>query len=107
MAQVRSSHDQLQEFSLHDPLTNLYNRRRFDAVLERASFEAQQHGQLFSVLLIDLDYFKPVNDTLRLSGKAMVEDFNFSRVLVGRMAVTEVAALVERHQDLDDLLTCL
>jgi len=62
MAQVRSSHDQLQEFSLHDPLTNLYNRRRFDAVLERASFEAQQHGQPFSVLLLDLDYFKPVND---------------------------------------------
>jgi diguanylate cyclase (GGDEF)-like protein len=62
MAHVRSSHDQLQEFSLHDPLTNLYNRRRFDAVLERASFEAQQHGQPFSVLLLDLDYFKPVND---------------------------------------------
>ncbi|MBF0582892.1 MAG: AIPR family protein [Magnetococcales bacterium] len=40
---------------------------------------------------------KPVNDSLRLSGKAMVEDFNFSRVLVGRMAVTEVASLIERH----------
>ena len=62
MAQVRSSHDQLQEFSLHDPLTNLYNRRHFDAVIERASFEAHQHRQPFAVLLLDLDYFKPVND---------------------------------------------
>ena len=48
-------------------------------------------------LVMILQAAKPVNDSLRLSGKAMVEDFNFSRVLVGRMAVTEIASLIERH----------
>jgi AIPR protein len=38
-----------------------------------------------------------VRDTLQLSGKAVVEDMDFSRVLVGRISVTEIAALIERH----------
>jgi hypothetical protein len=34
---------------------------------------------------------------LQLSGKAIVEDMEFSRVLVGRISVTEIAALIEQH----------
>ncbi|MBG0744436.1 MAG: AIPR family protein [Cylindrospermopsis raciborskii KL1] len=40
---------------------------------------------------------RPVDDYLQLNGKALVEDMNFSRVLVGRIAVTEIATLMERH----------
>ncbi|HAN45472.1 MAG TPA: abortive phage resistance protein, partial [Cyanobacteria bacterium UBA8156] len=40
---------------------------------------------------------KPVKDTLQLSGKAIVEDMEFSRILVGRISVTEIATLIERH----------
>ena len=40
---------------------------------------------------------KPVNDALQLTGAAIIEDLNFSRVLVGRIAATEVAALIQRH----------
>jgi hypothetical protein len=40
---------------------------------------------------------KPVNDTLQLTGAAIIEDLNFSRVLVARIAATEVAALIQRH----------
>ncbi len=40
---------------------------------------------------------KPVNDALQLTGAAIIEDLNFSRVLVARIAVTEVAALIQRH----------
>lgn len=43
---------------------------------------------------------KPVNDILRLTGKATVEDFDYSRVLVGKIPVQEVAALFNRHGDL-------
>ncbi len=43
---------------------------------------------------------KPVNDSLRLSGKAIVEEFNFRRVLVGRIPVTEIRELFDRHGDL-------
>jgi hypothetical protein len=43
---------------------------------------------------------KPVNDVLRLTGKATVEDFDYSRVLVGKIPVQEIAALFNRHGDL-------
>jgi AIPR protein len=42
---------------------------------------------------------KPVDDTLHLSGKAMVEEYDFRRVLVGRISVTEIAALFTRHDE--------
>ena len=42
---------------------------------------------------------KPVNDMLRLAGKATVEDFDYSRVLVGKMPVQEIASLFTRHGD--------
>jgi hypothetical protein len=40
---------------------------------------------------------KPVDETLRLSGKAIIEDMNFSRVCIGRLPVTEVAELMRTH----------
>ncbi|WP_200389222.1 diguanylate cyclase [Thiocapsa imhoffii] len=46
-----------------DPLTNLYNRRRFSTLAEAAFHEAKQHGFVVSVIMLDLDHFKRVNDT--------------------------------------------
>ena len=46
----------------HDALTGLINRREFEARLEKALRAAQAGGTEFSVLFIDLDRFKPVND---------------------------------------------
>ena len=43
---------------------------------------------------------KTVNDTLRLKGKAIVEDFDYCRVLVGKIPVKEIEALFNRHGDL-------
>ncbi len=43
---------------------------------------------------------KTVDDSVRLQGKAVIEDFNFRRVLVGKVAVTEIAELFNRHSDL-------
>lgn len=48
-------------------------------------------------ILLILQATKTVNENLQLSGAAIVEDYNYSRVMVGRMAVTEVAALIERN----------
>jgi len=42
---------------------------------------------------------QPVKDTLRFRGKAIVEDFNFIRVFVGKVAVSDVADLLARHGD--------
>jgi diguanylate cyclase (GGDEF)-like protein len=54
----------LAEAAATDPLTGLSNRRAFNAALERSFEEARRHGQDLSLLMIDLDGFKPFNDTL-------------------------------------------
>ena len=59
----------------------------------QVTWEHVNHERLVTIFQAS----KPVNDTLQLSGKAIVEDMNFSRVLVGRIAVTEIKALIERH----------
>ncbi|RXF74345.1 GGDEF domain-containing protein [Hansschlegelia zhihuaiae] len=46
----------------HDGLTTLTNRSRFLEVLEEASAGARSRGKRFTLLLIDLDFFKSVND---------------------------------------------
>lgn len=62
---------------------------------EQVSWEHVNHDTLLAIIQAT----KPVSDTLRLSGKAIVEDFDFSRVMIGKVLVTEVADLLERHGD--------
>jgi diguanylate cyclase (GGDEF)-like protein len=50
--------------ALHDPLTGLANRTQFEQQLERALREKQRLGSGIALLLLDLDRFKHVNDTL-------------------------------------------
>lgn len=47
-----------------DPLTGLPNRIRFDEELEQALRQAQRSGQPLSLLLLDVDYFRRLNDNL-------------------------------------------
>jgi diguanylate cyclase len=49
--------------ALHDPLTLIANRRAFDDALEALSFEAQKQNSQLSLLMLDLDHFKKINDT--------------------------------------------
>lgn len=49
--------------ALHDGLTNLLNRRAFDDFLERAVSQASRTNQPVSLLMLDLDHFKRLNDT--------------------------------------------
>ncbi|MFD1731837.1 GGDEF domain-containing protein [Deinococcus malanensis] len=53
----------LRELSMRDALTGLFNRREFQARLEGHLDQARRHGQPCSVLLLDVDHFKVVNDT--------------------------------------------
>jgi two-component system cell cycle response regulator len=48
--------------ALNDPLTGLMNRRTFDARLLEATSYAARHGGAFSIVMIDIDHFKDVND---------------------------------------------
>ncbi len=60
---------------------------------DQVTWEHVNHQSLVKILQAS----KPVKDTLQLSGKAIVEDMEFSRVLVGRISVTEISTLIDRH----------
>ncbi|MCW2985318.1 MAG: hypothetical protein JWR63_2888 [Conexibacter sp.] len=55
---------QLQYLADHDALTGLFNRRRFEEELDRALAGAERYGRRGAILVLDLDGFKYVNDTL-------------------------------------------
>ncbi len=52
----------LAEGALQDPLTGLYNRRHLDERLASELAAADRHGRALSLLMIDIDHFKAVND---------------------------------------------
>jgi len=52
----------------HDPLTGAFNRRSFSLFAEKAISQSQRHGKPLSVLMMDLDRFKQINDHLGHNG---------------------------------------
>lgn len=50
------------EMSIKDPLTGCYNRRYFDKHLKNEIVNAIANGSKLSLLMLDIDYFKQVND---------------------------------------------
>ena len=77
--------------ALHDPLTGLLNRREFEHRLEKSLAGVQAGGDDFSVLLIDLDRFKPVNDSCgHLAGDELLRQI--SRLFQGRLREEDTLA---------------
>lgn len=60
----RERSEQLKWASEHDALTELPNRRAFQTRLQAATLRAMETGEKVGLLLIDLDHFKHVNDSL-------------------------------------------
>jgi len=54
--------EQLTSLSITDDLTGLYNRRHFETSLRREIERAGRYETAFSLIMIDLDNFKPIND---------------------------------------------
>ena len=61
--QLREANALLSDLSIRDGLTNLFNRRHFDAVFDTEFRRAARNKTSLAVLLIDVDNFKLYNDT--------------------------------------------
>lgn len=62
---------------------------------DRVIFEHVNHDSLIQIIQAP----KPIKDTIMFSGKAIVEDFNFSRVFIGKVSVREIARIMDAHGD--------
>ena len=67
--ELRQKNHQLEEMlervellAITDPLTGLFNRRRFEAVLDQEFSRATRYDVSLSCLMVDIDHFKKVND---------------------------------------------
>ncbi len=61
--QLKALQEKFYEQSIHDPLTGLYNRRFFNESFQREASHALREGHSISIAIVDIDYFKQVNDT--------------------------------------------
>ena len=62
-SQLQASQAQLEKVALYDALTGLPNRRLLEEQFDLCEATAQRKNRQFSILLLDLDYFKHINDT--------------------------------------------
>lgn len=59
---LKQQRDMLQEMALKDQLTGLYNRYYLLEAAEQRMANAARHGTPISILMLDIDYFKNIND---------------------------------------------
>ena len=98
--------------AMHDPLTGLPNRAMFMESLDRAVRKARRRQGRVSVLFIDLDHFKQVNDTmghaagdrlLQLVAERLASAVRQSD-LVARLAGDEFVVLIEDHKGPEEVM---
>ena len=80
---------ELERLSLTDKLTGLFNRSKIDAAIEREIARSQRFGQPFSLIMLDIDHFKLVNDTYghQVGDKVLIA---VSSVLSGNTRETDI-----------------
>ena len=82
-------HEEIYQLATHDSLTGLYNRRHFMEVLDKEIARALRHGRDLALCIIDVDLFKPVNDT-------------FGHI-AGDEVLRRIAAVLRQHVRSDDI----
>jgi diguanylate cyclase (GGDEF)-like protein len=66
----------LQFLADYDALTKVYNRRKINKELDSEVARAARYGQHFSIIMIDIDHFKKINDTYgHLAGDVVLMEF--------------------------------
>lgn len=59
---LEEKNEELERLSITDKLTGLYNRAKLDSVLNKEFEKATRYNDIFSVIIMDIDFFKSVND---------------------------------------------
>lgn len=87
----KKNHDLMYSISITDSLTNLYNRRYFFDFAESEYNRSIRQNQLFSIVFIDLNNFKALNDTYgHLRGDQVLEDI--ASIIITNIRSYDIAA---------------
>ncbi|WP_156912607.1 sensor domain-containing diguanylate cyclase [Methylocaldum szegediense] len=90
LAQNRLLQERLRDLAVRDPLTSLFNRRYMEETLRRELLRAAREDRPLSLVMIDIDRFKPLNDTYGHPA--------------GDLVLKELAALLLRHLRSEDIV---
>ena len=91
MQQLQDALSRQEQMAATDPLTNLYNRRHFNAVLERYFAEAVRYGHDLACIMCDLDGYKKLNDTMGHQFGDKILQIT-AKIVTWNMRVMDVAA---------------
>lgn len=101
----------LEHESITDPLTGLYNRRHMDRRLDEEVARSRRYGQPLSVVMLDIDQFKGINDRLgHLAGDYILQSIaqrlrqNLRRVDLAARFGGEEFVIIAPHTELDSAL---
>jgi diguanylate cyclase (GGDEF)-like protein len=108
---LRTAQEELEYFAYFDALTSLANRRMFLEHLRRLITLSGKHGTRFALLLIDLDRFKDINDTLgHDAGDALLVEIGARLRLavrpddqVARLGGDEFAVILQNADNADEI----
>lgn len=74
--QLEAAYRQTERLAVTDKLTGVYNRHRLDQVLGEEARQANRYGDVFGVIILDIDHFKAINDRFgHRSGDAVLREF--------------------------------
>lgn len=93
LKEIKRLQQELKEQVMHDPLTGLYNRRYLDEMIQREFSRLKRAGEPLSVMMIDADRFKDINDTY---GHAF-GDFFLKEIANALNSVTRLEDIVCRY----------
>lgn len=82
--------EELHYQSTRDPLTGLYNRRYMEQVFENEMRRAIRRNYALSLIMMDIDHFKPINDTLGHE--------------VGDIVLKAIAKFLKKHMRQEDII---
>ncbi|WP_181438775.1 putative bifunctional diguanylate cyclase/phosphodiesterase [Paenibacillus sambharensis] len=114
ITQQKDSESKLEFLAYHDPLTGLGNRRKFQEKLGEYLGQMNPETDKLAVLLIDLDQFKWINDTLGHSAgdellrmaSDRLQSIIPGKACVSRMGGDEFIVLLPSLSDTDEALDC-
>lgn len=89
LTEINILQTKLKEQVIRDPLTSLYNRRYLDTIVKRELARCERERQYLSLMMIDIDHFKQVNDIYgHQAGDEVLK--NLAAMLLDKVRVTDV-----------------